>query len=76
MEIIYNSNKKLNTTQFILKCKKVKLTLKEAVKAHRVETLRFPHFLDNWLTDGGEVVSLTRWPPFTHPRKIPDTHFC
>jgi hypothetical protein len=30
--------------------------------------------LDNRLTDGGEVVSLTRLPPFT-PRKIPDTHF-
>jgi hypothetical protein len=29
-----------------------------------------PHFLDNWLTDGGEVVSLTRRPPFT-PKKIP-----
>jgi hypothetical protein len=25
----------------------------------------FPHFLDNRLTDGGEVVSLTRRPPFT-----------
>jgi hypothetical protein len=24
------------------------------------ETLRLPHFLDNRLTDGGEVVSLTR----------------
>jgi hypothetical protein len=32
-------------------------------------------FLDTWLTDGGEVVSLTRRPPFT-PRKIPGTHFC
>jgi hypothetical protein len=31
--------------------------------------LRFSHFLDNWLTDGSEVVSLTRRPPFT-PRKI------
>jgi hypothetical protein len=39
------------------------------------ETSRFPHFLDNWLTDGGEVVSLTRQPPFT-PREIPGTHFC
>jgi hypothetical protein len=28
------------------------------------ETSRFPH-LDNQLTDGGEVVSLTRRPPFT-----------
>jgi hypothetical protein len=27
--------------------------------------LRFPHFLDNQLMDGGKVVSLTHWPPFT-----------
>jgi hypothetical protein len=39
------------------------------------ETSRFPHFLDNRLTDDGEVVSLTRRPPFT-ARKIPGTHFC
>jgi hypothetical protein len=26
------------------------------------EMSRLPHFLDNRLTDGGEVVSLTRWP--------------
>jgi hypothetical protein len=38
------------------------------------ETSRFPHFLDSQLTDGGEVVSLMRWPPFT-PRKISGTHF-
>jgi hypothetical protein len=36
---------------------------------------RLPHFLYNRLTDGGEVVSLTRRPPF-NPRKIPGTHFC
>jgi hypothetical protein len=29
------------------------------------ETSRLPYFLDSWLTDGGEVVSLTRLPPFT-----------
>lgn len=29
------------------------------------ETLRLTHFLDNWLTDGGEGVSLMRRPPFT-----------
>jgi hypothetical protein len=29
------------------------------------ETSRLPHFLDNRLTDGGEVVSFTRPPPFT-----------
>jgi hypothetical protein len=35
-------------------------------EAHRgCETLRFPHFLDNWLTDGDEVVSLTCQLPFT-----------
>jgi hypothetical protein len=28
------------------------------------ETSRFQHFLDNRLTDGGKVVSLTRRPPF------------
>jgi hypothetical protein len=27
--------------------------------------LRFPHFLDNQLTDGGKVVSPMRQPPFT-----------
>jgi hypothetical protein len=34
--------------------------------------LRLPHFLDNRLTDGGEVVNLKCRPPFT-PRKIPGT---
>jgi hypothetical protein len=34
-----------------------------------------PHFPDNRLTDGGEVVSLIRRPPLT-PRKIHGTHFC
>jgi hypothetical protein len=32
------------------------------------ETLRHPHLIDNRLTDGGEVISLTRRPPFT-PQK-------
>jgi hypothetical protein len=38
------------------------------------ETSRLPHFLDNRLTDGGQVASLTRLPPFT-PKKIPGTHY-
>jgi hypothetical protein len=29
------------------------------------KTSRLPHFIDNRLTDGCEVVSLTRRPPFT-----------
>jgi hypothetical protein len=39
------------------------------------EMSRLEHFLDNCLTDGGEVVSLTCQLPFT-PRKIPGSHFC
>jgi hypothetical protein len=39
------------------------------------ETSRLPYFLENRLTDGGEFVSLTRWPPFT-PKNIAGTHFC
>jgi hypothetical protein len=39
------------------------------------ETSRLPHFLDNLLTDGGEVVRITRRLSFT-PRKIHGTHFC
>jgi hypothetical protein len=32
---------------------------------YNCETSRLQHFLENRLTDGGEVVSLKRWPPFT-----------
>jgi hypothetical protein len=39
------------------------------------KTSRLAHFLDSRLTDGVEVVSLTRRPLST-PRKIPDIHFC
>jgi hypothetical protein len=35
---------------------------------------RLSHFIDNRLTDSGEVVSPTRRPPIT-PRKIPGTYF-
>jgi hypothetical protein len=44
--------------------------ISQAVEAHSVVRRRGPHiFLYSRLTDGGEVVSLTRRPPFT-PRKI------
>jgi hypothetical protein len=50
--------------------------------------LRIPHCLDNWLTDGGKVVSLTHWPRSTSQKLfsasnvlsqirtscLPDTH--
>jgi hypothetical protein len=32
--------------------------------------LRFPHFIDNWLIDGGKVVSPVHKQPFT-PKNIP-----
>jgi hypothetical protein len=34
------------------------------------ETSRLPHFLDNRLTDGSEVVSPTPRPPFTPPGRF------
>jgi hypothetical protein len=39
------------------------------------ERSRLPHLLDNWLTDGDEVVSLTRRPSFT-PQEDSGIHFC
>jgi hypothetical protein len=38
------------------------------------ETSRLSYLIDNRLTDGGKVVSLSRWSPF-NPRKIPGAHF-
>jgi hypothetical protein len=35
----------------------------------------YTHFLDNLLTNGGEIVGLTSRPHFTL-RKTPGTHFC
>jgi hypothetical protein len=45
--------------------KKVKLTLNNRWRPIRIETSRLTHFVNNWLTDGTEVVSLTHWLPFT-----------
>jgi hypothetical protein len=36
---------------------------------------RLPHFLDNRLKDGGEIVGLILRSPFTF-KKIPGTDFC
>jgi hypothetical protein len=48
------------------KGKTVKPSLEHAVEARRVVRRQGSHiFLDNRLTDGGEVVSFTRRPPFT-----------
>jgi hypothetical protein len=60
-------------TQIVGKGKAIPVTGREGPEG--CETSRLPHFLGNRLTDGGEVVSLTRRPAFT-PRKIPGTHFC
>jgi hypothetical protein len=52
-----------------------KLSLEKVMESHRVVRRRGSRFLDNRLTDSGEVVSLMSRPPFT-PRKIPGIHFC
>jgi hypothetical protein len=39
-------------------------TKEKKVTVKGCETSRLPHFLDNRLTDGADVVSLTRRPPF------------
>jgi hypothetical protein len=40
------------------------------------ETSRLLRFVENRLTDGREVVSLTRGQAALYPRKILGTHFC
>jgi hypothetical protein len=50
---------------------KGKVALIQAVEALRIARGRGSHIF----TDGGKVVSPTRWPLF-NPRNIPGTHFC
>jgi hypothetical protein len=51
---------------FMIKVKKVKISLLQAMEAHRVcEKLRLPHYLDKRLIDGGKVISPTHRPQFT-----------
>jgi hypothetical protein len=46
-------------------CKKGKVTpVTDRGGPYGCETSRFPHFLEYRFTDGGEVVSLKRRPPF------------
>jgi hypothetical protein len=52
-----------------------KLTLYRPWKPLGLREVEVPTFSDIRLTDGGKVVSPTRWSLFT-PRKIPGTHFC
>jgi hypothetical protein len=47
----------------------MKSKVKRKVKLSGCETLRLPHYLDNRLSDGGEVASLMRRPPLP-PRSI------
>jgi hypothetical protein len=52
--------------QVSIKCKAIPATRHGG--PYDFETSRLPHFVDNLLTDSGEVVSLTRRPPFTPER--------
>jgi hypothetical protein len=58
---------------FMIKCKAIPVTGTE--RSYGCGKSRLPHFLENRLTDGDEIVRLQRRPPFT-PRKIPGTHLC
>jgi hypothetical protein len=55
------------------KCKAIPVTGRGG--PYGFEMSRLPHFLDNRLTDCGEVVSLTSRRPLLRG-KIPGTHFC
>jgi hypothetical protein len=49
-------------------CKSIPVTGRGGLQG--CEMLRIPHILENTLTDGGEVVSLTRQPPFTLKKDV------
>jgi hypothetical protein len=53
----------------------VKLSLYRPRRPLGLREIEAPTFSGIRLTDGGEIVILTRRPPFT-PRKIPVTHLC
>jgi hypothetical protein len=46
------------------------------MQAHKVcEMSRLPHFLGNWLTDGGEIAALSVGRPLLNSTDIPGSHF-
>jgi hypothetical protein len=55
--------------------KKATPYLHQAVRAYEVARIEDSTFLGNRLTDGSEVLSLTRRPHF-NPRKVSRTNFC
>jgi hypothetical protein len=71
--ILYEKKKLTLIIIIIIKGKAIPVTGRGG--PYGCELSRLPHFLDNCLTDGCEVISLTCQLPFT-PRKIPGTHFC
>jgi hypothetical protein len=71
--IIYDLTMKISRT-ILHHAKRQSYPCNRPWRTIHLETSRLPHFLDNRLTDDGEVVSLTRRPPFP-PRMIPGTHF-
>jgi hypothetical protein len=62
-EWTYYTKPSLIKLQLIRKGKAIPVTGRGG--PHDCETSRLPHFLDNRLTEGGEVVSLMRRPAFT-----------
>jgi hypothetical protein len=74
LSMILHSRSLENETIYLgtVKCKVIPVTGRGGPQS--CETSRLPHFLENRLTDVGEIVSLTLRPPFT-PRKISGTNF-
>jgi hypothetical protein len=52
---------------YTVKCKSI--PLKDHGGSYGCETSKLPHFLNSRLTDGGEVVSLTRCPAALYPQE-------
>jgi hypothetical protein len=61
-EVKWSEVKVLNVDGKVKKGKAIPVTGREGPQGF--EMSRFPYFLENTLTDGGKVVSLTRRPPF------------